>query len=151
MALECGFDRGMPNGVRCFFISSVFCSFTIGILGKIATLLAGRSLGRAEAGVLLRHDLAAAPVQPHRPAAGGYGVRPPAAGRNYEFNHEAEDFALIRTNVAGRNTHMGTGVLHFGRDDGFNEHGLAVTMSSCGFPVGPIPYMRAPRATPTTT
>ena len=69
----------------------------------------------------------------------------PLLARNYEFNHEAEDFALIRTSVAGKYTHMGTSVLHFGRDDGFNEHGLAVTMSSCGFPVGPMPYMRAPK------
>lgn len=31
---------------------------------------------------------------------------------------------------------MGTSVLSFGREDGFNDQGLAVTMSSCGFPVG---------------
>lgn len=69
----------------------------------------------------------------------------PLLARNYEFNHEAEDFALVKTGVDGKYIHMGTSVLHFGRDDGFNEHGLAVTMSSCGFPVGPMPYMRAPK------
>lgn len=69
----------------------------------------------------------------------------PLLARSYEFNHEAEDFCLIRTKINGKYTHMGTSVLHFGREDGFNEHGLAVTMSSCGFPVGAMPYMRAPK------
>lgn len=65
--------------------------------------------------------------------------------RSYEFNHEAEDFCLIKTAAAGKYTHIGTSVLRFGREDGFNEHGLGVTMSSCGFPVGALPYMRAPK------
>lgn len=69
----------------------------------------------------------------------------PLVARNYEFSHEAEDFCLIKTEVKGKYTHMGTSVLHFGRDDGFNEHGLSVTMSSCGFPVGSMPYMREPK------
>lgn len=71
--------------------------------------------------------------------------RKPLLARNYEFSHEAEDFCLIKTAVKGKYTHMGTSVLNFGRDDGLNEHGLAVTMSSCGFPVGALPYMRAPK------
>lgn len=69
----------------------------------------------------------------------------PLVARNYEFSSEAEDFTLLKTSAKGRYTHLGTSVLHFGRDDGFNEHGLSVTMSSCGFPVGPMPYMRAPK------
>ncbi len=69
----------------------------------------------------------------------------PLLARNYEFNHEVEDFCLMKTSVTGKYTHMGTSVLQFGREDGFNEHGLAVTMSSCGFPVGAMPYMRAPQ------
>lgn len=69
----------------------------------------------------------------------------PLLARNYEFSHEAEDFCLFKTSVTGKYSHMGTSVLHFGRDDGFNEHGLAVTMSSCGFPVGALPYMRPPK------
>jgi len=52
----------------------------------------------------------------------------PLLARNYEFDNKAEDFCLVRTSVNGKYTHMGTSVLHFGRDDGFNEHGLAVTM-----------------------
>lgn len=65
--------------------------------------------------------------------------------RNYEFSHEAEDFTLVKTSVDGKYTHMGTSVLHFGRDDGFNECGLSVTVSSTGFPVGPMKYMRQPK------
>lgn len=68
----------------------------------------------------------------------------PLAARNYEFSDTAEDFTLMRTSVSGRYRHLGTGVLFFGRDDGINEHGLVVTMSSCGFPVGALPHMRAP-------
>lgn len=64
--------------------------------------------------------------------------------RNYEFNDEAEDFVLARTSVDGKYTHIGTTVLSFGREDGFNEEGLAITMSSCGFPVGAPEYMRRP-------
>lgn len=71
--------------------------------------------------------------------------RKPLLARNYEFSHEAEDFCLIKTSATGKYTHMGTSVLHFGRDDGFNEHGLAITISSCGFPVGALPYMRTPK------
>lgn len=69
----------------------------------------------------------------------------PLLARSYEFSHDAEDFTLVRTSVTGKYTHLGTSVLSFGRDDGFNECGLAVTMSSCGFPVGAMPYMRSPK------
>lgn len=69
----------------------------------------------------------------------------PLLARNYEFSHEAEDFCMVKTKVKGKYAHIGTSVLHFGRDEGLNEHGLAVTMSSCGFPVGALPYMRAPK------
>ena len=69
----------------------------------------------------------------------------PLALRSYEFSHEAEDFCLVRTAPAGKYAHLGTSVLRVGRDEGLNEHGLSVTMSSCGFPVGALPYMRAPK------
>lgn len=68
----------------------------------------------------------------------------PLLVRSYEFNDELEDFQFIKTNVTGKYTHMGTSVLHFGREDGFNEHGLGITMSSCGFPVGAASNMRRP-------
>lgn len=65
--------------------------------------------------------------------------------RNYEFSDQAESFTLLHTTPQGRYAHLGTDVLLFGREEGMNECGLAVTMSSCGFPVGPMPYMRAPK------
>jgi predicted choloylglycine hydrolase len=34
--------------------------------------------------------------------------------------------------------------MQFGRDEGLNEHGLGITMSSCGFPVGTPENMRRP-------
>lgn len=70
--------------------------------------------------------------------------RHPLIARNYEFNDESEDFNLVKTSVNGKYSHIGTSVLSFGRDDGFNEQGLAVTMSSCGFPVGAQKGMRQP-------
>lgn len=68
----------------------------------------------------------------------------PILARNYEFSDEFEDFCLMRKEVAGTYTHIGTSMLLFGRDDGFNEHGLAVTISSCGIPVVHLPHMREP-------
>lgn len=62
--------------------------------------------------------------------------------RNYEFNHSLEDFNLIKTKVEGKYCHLGTSVLFFGRDDGINEEGLAISMSSCGIPVGAVKEMK---------
>lgn len=69
----------------------------------------------------------------------------PLIARNYEFSDNVEDFCLVKTKIQGKYAHIGTSVLFFGRDDGINEHGLSVTMSSCGFPVGAMPYMREPK------
>lgn len=87
-----------------------------------------------------------------RPNCSQIGVLPsmteegePLLARNYEFNPEMEDFTLMRTSVTGKYTHLATSVLQFGREDGFNECGLAVTMSSCGFPVGANEFMRRPK------
>lgn len=71
----------------------------------------------------------------------------PLTARSYEFNDEAEDFIVIKTDIKGKYTHIGTSVLGIGRDDGLNDQGLAVTMSSCGFPVGADKHMRAPAIT----
>ena len=49
---------------------------------------------------------------------------------------------MIKTSVTGKYTHMGTSILAAGRDDGINEYGLAVTMTSCGMPVVDLPYMK---------
>ena len=66
-------------------------------------------------------------------------------GRSYEFSEKCEDFMLVRTSAAGKYAHIGSSLLLMGRDEGLNERGLAVTMSSCGFPVGAPEGMRSPR------
>ena len=71
----------------------------------------------------------------------------PKVARNYEFNDAFEDFNVIKTSIQGAYTHIGTSVLGLGRDDGFNEMGLAVTMSSTSFPVGVNENMRRPAVT----
>lgn len=69
----------------------------------------------------------------------------PLLARNYEFSCELEDFCLMRTVAKGNYTHIGTSMLQFGRDDGFNDQGLAVTISSCGLPVANLPHMKKPQ------
>jgi predicted choloylglycine hydrolase len=64
--------------------------------------------------------------------------------RSYEFSPEYEDFTLARTSVKGKYAHLGSTVMSFGREEGINERGLGVTMSSCGFPVGMPENMRRP-------
>jgi len=68
----------------------------------------------------------------------------PLLARNYDFNPSAEDFTLVRTSIQGKYTHLGTSTMTFGRDEGMNEHGLSVAMSSCGLPVGALKYMQPP-------
>lgn len=65
--------------------------------------------------------------------------------RNYEFSDRMESFLLLHTRPAGKYAHVGTDVLLFGRQEGLNECGLAVSMSACGIPMGPLHYMRAPQ------
>lgn len=64
--------------------------------------------------------------------------------RNYEFTLEEEDLKLYRTAPAGKYAHISGSIAEFGRTEGINEKGLAVSMSSCGFPVSNMPGMRAP-------
>ncbi len=52
------------------------------------------------------------------------------AGRSYEWIHTDDDLKLITTRVHGKANHIGFSSLLFGRLDGFNEHGLVVSMSS---------------------
>ena len=64
--------------------------------------------------------------------------------RNYEFGIGEEDMTLCRTCVEGKYSHVGGMITRFGRTEGINDQGLAVSMSSCGIPVSNIPQMRAP-------
>lgn len=69
----------------------------------------------------------------------------PKIARNYEFTIEDEDLKLCRTAPAGKYAHIAGTIVEFGRCEGINEKGLAVSMSSCGFPVSNMPGMRAPK------
>lgn len=66
----------------------------------------------------------------------------PYLARNYEFDHTLEDYCLMKTQIKDKYIHIGTSMLLFGRDDGFNEHGLSITMSSCGIPIANLPNMK---------
>ncbi len=62
--------------------------------------------------------------------------------RNYDFNETMDDLRLVTTRINGKAAHLGFSVMLFGRCDGMNEHGLSVTMSAGGMPVGSGEYMR---------
>lgn len=68
----------------------------------------------------------------------------PLLARNYDFNPSAEDFTLVRTSIDGKYAHLGTSTMTFGRDEGINQYGLSVAMSSCGLPIGALKYMQPP-------
>ena len=64
--------------------------------------------------------------------------------RNYEFNPDLEDLTVVRTKARGKYAHIAGSTATFGRTEGINECGLAVSMSSCGLPVGNMEGMRRP-------
>ncbi|NLF52612.1 MAG: linear amide C-N hydrolase [Leptolinea sp.] len=65
-------------------------------------------------------------------------------GRNYDFSEKVDDLKLITVLPQNANASLGFSTLFFGRNDGINEHGLSVTMSAGGMPVGIEPGMQAP-------
>jgi len=65
-------------------------------------------------------------------------------GRSYEFGLKTEDLRLVTLQSAGKYAFIGSSVLFFGFTEGMNEHGLVVTMSAGGWPVGPTREMRPP-------
>lgn len=65
--------------------------------------------------------------------------------RNYEFDLEHEDLTVFETRPQGQYAHIGGSIVLFGRSEGINECGLAVSMSSCGLPVSNISEMRPPQ------
>lgn len=64
--------------------------------------------------------------------------------RSYEFGIQDEDLLVCRTKVTGKYMHVSATTALFGSGEGINEHGLAVSQSSCGFPVSNLPQMRNP-------
>jgi predicted choloylglycine hydrolase len=65
-------------------------------------------------------------------------------GRNYDFSEKVDDLKLTTIFPTGGYASLGFPTLFFGRNDGFNEHGLSVTMTAGGMPVGLEPGMQAP-------
>jgi predicted choloylglycine hydrolase len=57
-------------------------------------------------------------------------------GRSYEFSDTMDDLSFFTTRISGKYAHIGSPGLWLGRNDGMNEHGLSVTMSAGGIPVG---------------
>lgn len=64
--------------------------------------------------------------------------------RNYDFSEKVDDMRLCSTHVKGKYAHTGFSISFFGRSEGMNEHGLCISNSSCGMPVGLIPGLRQP-------
>lgn len=56
--------------------------------------------------------------------------------RNYDFDLDTEDFVIVKYKIKDKYSFIGTSMMTFGIDSGVNEHGLAVSMSACGPPVG---------------
>jgi hypothetical protein len=65
-------------------------------------------------------------------------------GRSYEFGEKSEDLRLCTMRVKGKYAFIGSSILLFGFSEGMNEHGLVVTMSAGGHPVGAPEGMRRP-------
>jgi predicted choloylglycine hydrolase len=65
-------------------------------------------------------------------------------GRNYDFSEKVDDLKLTTIFPAGGYASLGFPTLFFGRNDGFNEFGLSVTMTAGGLPVGIEKGMQSP-------
>lgn len=55
--------------------------------------------------------------------------------RNYDFKDGIEEMSIIKTKVNGRRAHVASSAWIFGRGDGINDKGLAVSQSGVGIPV----------------
>lgn len=64
--------------------------------------------------------------------------------RNYEFSDAMEEMVFCSTRIDGKYAHIGSSIMQFGRGDGLNEHGLAVSQTSAGMPVGNFEFARRP-------
>lgn len=65
-------------------------------------------------------------------------------GRNYDFTDKFSDRMIYITRPEKGYGHIGFSVCLFGRTEGINEHGLCVTFSAAGMPVGNTPELKNP-------
>lgn len=64
--------------------------------------------------------------------------------RNFDLSPKIDDMRFCSTHVEGAYAHSGFSTQYFGRTEGVNEHGLSITFSACGQPVGNIDGLRKP-------
>lgn len=64
--------------------------------------------------------------------------------RNFDLSPKIDDMRFCSTHVEGAYAHSGFSTQYFGRTEGVNEHGLSITFSACGQPVGNIEGLRKP-------
>jgi predicted choloylglycine hydrolase len=57
-------------------------------------------------------------------------------GRNYDFTDKCDDLMLCTVKSTGCYAFIGFSVMLFGYQEGINEHGLTITMTAGGIPVG---------------
>lgn len=65
--------------------------------------------------------------------------------RNYDYSEQMDDFCLSKTTVTGKYSHIGSNIIQFGRGEGMNECGLAVSQSACGRPVNNYQAGKTPK------
>lgn len=65
-------------------------------------------------------------------------------GRSYEFGIETEDMRFCTIQAEKKYAFMGSSLLLFGFSEGMNEHGLVVSQTAGGLPVGAAESMRRP-------
>ncbi len=65
-------------------------------------------------------------------------------GRSYEFGIETEDMRFCTIQAENKYAFMGSSLLLFGFTEGMNEHGLVVSQTAGGLPVGAERGMRKP-------
>lgn len=65
-------------------------------------------------------------------------------GRSYEFGVETEDLRLCTMQVDKKFAFIGSSLIYFGFTEGMNEHGLVISQTAGGLPVGHESGMRAP-------
>lgn len=68
-------------------------------------------------------------------------------GRNYDMSDKQDELSMYITKVKNKYAHIGSAMVLFGRGDGMNEQGLAVSQSSIGIPVGATAPFTKPKIT----